>query len=385
MSEKTKRNEKSKGNSRRVTLIQLILLIAIIGTLAFVGINLLRPKGAEIVFIAADEDGIENVWIADLNNPDNPRQLTHLDAETFISPVPNLQVIEENRTAVFSTGQFVPEEFWQLNLNTGNIESIFTCDDTIINCPSVTVGADGNWLAYLDRTIVEDDRKTISAYIHNLENAETIRLYTLEGIPDGVPFPYLDWFGTSSQIVYQPDLINNPLTFELYDVYEEQVTQTLVMNVLKPVFTRDGSFYGLWAASSDDPITLYNIDNSVAEPVEAVAEFEEERLISGLMDWNPDNEQALVSHGTLWDTDNYYNELSLYNALSGEKNILFSNVDGLVYAYSVFNTDGSQFLYFTRNQITNEFSSFIIYDLETAEETVLPLSGREPLWVSSGN
>ncbi len=374
MSEKPKR----KGNPRRMMLMQVISLITIVMIALVAGMRLLSPTGTQIVYVAPDDNGIDNIWIADVTNPDNPRQLTNFD--TPISPFTNLQVMEAINTAIFSTGEFFPEEFWRLNLDTGNTSRIFTCDNEVLNCPSITISPDGNWLAYFDRVVIDESGKTISAYIHNLENDETITLYTVEGAGDDVPFPYLDW--ADNQIVYQPDLVNEPFTFEFYDVYTEEVIQTIVMNELQAEFSKDGSFYSASSAFSDNPITFYSTD-ATAESVEALAEFDEERLVSGLMDWHPDNEQVLISHGTLWDTDNHYNELSLYHAMSGEKNILFSNDDGIVYSYAVFNADGSQLLYFTRNSITNEFSPFIVLDMETGEETTLPLSGRNPLWLNS--
>lgn len=385
MSEKEKRKEKSKGNSRRFTLIQLVIVITIIGALVYAGIILLRPKGAEIIYIAEDNNGVENIWLADLNNPEQPRQLTHLDAETSITWFPNFQVIEENRTAIFSTGEIVPEEFWRLNINTRNLESIFSCEDTIINCPSVTMSPDGNWVAYFDRTIIEENGKTISAYIHNLDNDETTRLYTVQGAGDSVPFPYLEWLGDLNQIAYQPDLVGDPFTFEIYDVYEEQVTQTLAINVLRPVFTADGSLYGAFSANSDNPTTFYSSDNSIEAPIIALPENESVSSISGLAAWHPDNEQAVVVHHARWTVESPFDELSLHHAVTGEKDILISNEDNFIYLDAVFNQDGSQLLTYTQNRDTVELSPFIVLDMESREETVLPLSGREPLWVNSGD
>lgn len=74
---------KHKVNPHQRTLFRLIIIIGVIVALIVAGVYLLRSKGAQIVFIAPDDNGVEQIWIADVNDAENPRQLIYHERVDF--------------------------------------------------------------------------------------------------------------------------------------------------------------------------------------------------------------------------------------------------------------------------------------------------------------
>jgi hypothetical protein len=60
----------------RPLLLGLLCIVVVI--VVFTQTQSISPQ---IVYIAPDEEGIENVWLADLNHPEHPRQLTHFEEQ----------------------------------------------------------------------------------------------------------------------------------------------------------------------------------------------------------------------------------------------------------------------------------------------------------------
>ena len=133
MTEKSKR----KGNPRRNLLLRIVIILLLIATLVSMWIVAYQANAqkTQIIFIAPDDEGIDAIWIASLNNPENPRQLTTSDW-TGHSLHYELQVSSDANSLLFETNgtEFgTIRDIFLLDLKTGDYELVMTCGlDTIL-------------------------------------------------------------------------------------------------------------------------------------------------------------------------------------------------------------------------------------------------------------
>ena len=107
MPEKPKR--KRSPNRRIKILFFAIMLLCLVTSITSLSIYLLRPQGAKIVYLAPDKNGVEALWLADLANPENPKQLTHYED-------PNTRIADYQIT---DDGQYIAYLLWSWETHTG--------------------------------------------------------------------------------------------------------------------------------------------------------------------------------------------------------------------------------------------------------------------------
>lgn len=369
--------EKRKTNPRRRLLMRLVLGIVTIGIVTVLGLRALQPTGAQIVYIAPDDNGYDAIWLADLNDPEHPRQLTHHEGHDVF----NIQVSEENRIIFYtiSTRYFssIPQP-WSINLDTGENHRLPLCDTD--SCGYFELHPSGEWIAYQEydgfvKVIVQNLE-------HQLEKSERREIFEINFDSFSPNYPLPQWIGTTDRLVFRTSGDNEVDEFAFYSIEENQIVETESLNVpfLTPNFSDDSSLFihfTYYMADHPNPMSIRYTDNSA----NAIYETDSTTLF---LDWHPNNEIVLFSEFLLSNDLSNPNPfgLNLYNLVTGEKETL-SNELGSLYVPSSFNYDGTQVL--SSNDIYNEdLDEIVIHDLETREEITLPIVGRNPQWVNGG-
>ena len=387
MSEEVKR----KSNSRRRLLLRLLLGIGILVALISVGIYALRPTGAQIVFIAPDDNGVDNLWIADLNNPEHPRQLTFHEI-----PVEFLQVAERTSVLLYEVriaDNWFDFQLWYMNLNSGKHEMIpITCSDG--NCNYYNLSPNGKWISYPQIDTISEDNFIYRVLIYNLQSRETYQIHEQHyNIYPSVISHFSSWVGHTNQLAYR---IKNVNTDEediiLYNVEENRTTGNLTMPriIAPPVFSNDGSNYHIsnFYITKWIPQIFVNDNKNPVEPFNYYADYgTETSLLTDieLQDWHPNNVTVMFAEAWLTpSTSNNYVVISLYNTATSTKETILEVFQHSFYRnFATFNHSGNQILYDEAN-IEAQSMQIKLFDLRSNERNALPLFGHSPQWVNGG-
>lgn len=243
MSDKAKR----KSNPRRRLLIRLIIGIAIIGAVIAIGIDSFRPKGAQIVFIAPDDNGVNNIWIADLNDPENPRQLTTV-TDNPVSYRQSLSYFQigDNGNLLFWIKNDDSQNLYLFEKNTHETRQLMTCDRTYAGCTLQThvLSPDGRYIAY-EQTLEEPIHHVFTAnlmlYDTRTEEHQLIYEHDRYNVFSCSVCP--QWIGNGDILSYRTNHGEGDFTF--YDVEQREIVAEYTLGTIyfKPFFSNDGDLY----------------------------------------------------------------------------------------------------------------------------------------------
>jgi len=385
MTDKTKR----KVNPRRRLLFRLIFGIGVLVTLIASGVYLLRPTGAQIVFVAPDDNGVDNIWIADLDNPENPRIVTDSEQGRLLSP---FHVSETGYSLLYRIGDGDTRGLWRVNLNTGRNERVLPCD-VQRQCDFIRLHSDGEWLAYLE-TIEERHNNewhmNATMYVLNMETSNT---YVVGAVEDteytgyrSSPMP--QWLGQTDTLMFRSNYTQDvPEPYTFYHVEENRIVETRTLDAWFPwaEISDNGAYYVSGGGIDLSAITVREINNPeyIIATLTRPIEWREDHLYY-IIEWHPDNERVLLLYQfNFRNPAQGYHELILYDVFTGNHETLIQSDTGHQYLSSTFNHDGSQLLFIDRNEVTSNHQ-IMIYDMETGELNALPLSGYSPHWVNGG-
>jgi|GEM_PF-1262493 len=397
MTEKTK----SKVNSRRRLLIRLVLGIGVIVALVAAVVYLFRPAGAQIVFIAPDENGVDNIWIADLNNPEHPRQLTHyMEVDTWIGRFS----VNRNRSSiayvVYSSQTQDDGEIVLLNLHTLNKRILTNCVDSQAMCNTFSFSTDGRYIAYIAVTQVYDELyqgmyiSGLFFYTIDLNDSTDNLIHGIENLQLSIPSSYLimNWLNNEYQLAMPVSI--DPFEVSVYDVENRTFTQNLSADISYEVtFSPDNNYY-ITRNSQTYLTTIYDIENNNIlhfRPEDISWQTDDFYLIGTTsVSWNPDNTHVLLIPMILSPYANdwcYRGMPHILDLATGDLESLFGSED---YTYSSlsWNADATRALYirrpYHRISCADNVRQLMLYDMETQEETALPLFGHSPQWVNGG-
>lgn len=358
--------EKRKTNPRRRVLIKLIFGLVLIVSSVAVGIQALRPTGAQIVYIAPDDNGYDAISLADVNDPENPRQLTHHEGKY----IADLQVSAENSIifyTLFDTYDANFAEFRIINLDTGNHEAIQVCET--IACKDFQLHPNGQWLTFEDFSAPSN-----RIYAYNLITSEKYLVFDFGRAQLYSHFP--KWVGDTNSLIFRIANDNDYDEFAFYDLEEQAIVDTITVDTSIALnFSHNGSLYAYY------PIRLQHTLRSIRDINDPEISYQ---IPYPVYDWHPNNEELLM-------VDYFYNEnntenifftdIYLFDMLTSEYEILLSLENSS--PQPTFNADGSQILYSA--YVPNEnYHQIMILDMESREEITLPIIGSSPQWVNGG-
>ncbi len=366
MSDKAKR----KSNPRRRLLIRLIIGIVIIVALISAGYYALRPKGAQIVFIAPDDNGIDNLWIADLNNPENPQQIRTIEGYSSTS---SFQFSDSGDIALVITQQDV---LW-IDLVSGQSVPLEFPGETHINF-DYALHPNGQWIAYATLEIASDDYAFYKVMLYDSQTDETH--FVADYHPwdrDFFARPYPYWVGHSDVLAFVSS--EDQYNVRFYSLTDHEL---LEMRELSPYGTNFNDAATIYADGNFIIFTgSERLEFRYSDAPETVLSATDHRAF--ILDWHPDNEHALIIEGTMNTDDNPFYSLILHNAVTGSQTIIrHEENDNMVYDAD-FNAEGTQIVFSVHNDSTDS-TQVMLYDMETREEIPLPLFGRNPQWVNGG-
>lgn len=385
MSEK----EKRKSNPRRRLLMRLIVGIGLFVALVSAGIVAFRPKGAQIVFIAPDDNGFEQIWIANLDNPENPRQLTFHEAR-----ITNFQVSQEKDIIFyFFSTRTEGRQFRVYNLNTGHSEQIELCMS--IFCGSYILHPNGDLISYYEARLI-NELLSIDIYVYNIKTHERYLVYQTENSDDLDYRSEIQWIDNSKRLTFGEYPSTDGVESIFYD-FDSGHTDTIALSGNREIgkFSSDGTYfvhyyYYIGRSYPDKWVMSVARTDNPTELLFSLPQRGETGLVAEytFQDWHPNNEYILISER--W-SEQYYthkirSDLVLYHIETGMRYVLLSNPETMsAYRYASFNYDGSQILYQKYNNNTGG-SQIMIYDVETAEENAFPMIANHPnpQWVNGG-
>jgi len=384
MTEKSKR----KGNPRRRLLVASLLIIGLIIALVSAGVYVLRPGGAQIVFVAPDDEGIDQLWIANLNTPENPRQLTTLASPPFLT---GFIIAPDSERMILHLYDGMQHALWHLNLQTGTTQEIRQCD-LFPSCTAVLFSPDGRWLAGEDRQSISISRAEVTLRIDDLETGTQQTIFSVEvDISRDLPDILITWIEESGYLIYRSNPVNDPSEITIYDVRNNRVVDTGEIiesgERFNLRFSPDGQYYASRIFQMETGLQINQIYaiNDSGTILSSTTATQQERAQQFLMlqDWHPDSEHILVTRGQRSNDILQFNNLSVFNSVDGTVEVLLNNDGRYTYASATFNYDGSRILY-SRSDKQDHHNQIMLYDMETGEEIELPLSGAFPQWVNGG-
>jgi|GEM_PF-1384751 len=411
MTEKAKR----KGNPRRRLLFQLLIVIGLIIALISAGVYVLRPTEAEIVFIAPDDEGIDQVWITNLNNPENPHQLSSLSENQSLI---RLLTMPDSPVIVY--------QYMDSNLHTQQmmILNLKTDSSQIIGCGSspltyrCDVALHDDWIAYFAFKSSGHSTEELMLTLFNVETEEQREIYEINR-RRGEDMRYLQWIADTNVLVfhnqtlavnaggytYYPDE-----SYGFYSLDEDRIINTLeILNdrtipeqlpynpqnlIGLPLFSPDGTRYAITMNADNSPIQSDLVIYQEISPGSLEFGFSNSAIYTDsplALDWHPDSEQVIVQgfvvsrSSTDSSTLEHYYRLDIYNAVSDETRTIEQVVAEYDRAYPTanFNHDGSMVL-FARPVQGETYYQLAYFDVESEENVALPLSGHNPQWVNGG-
>jgi len=384
MTDKSKR----KVNPRRRLLFRLIFGIAILITLIASGVYLLRPKGAQIVFIAPDENGVNQVWIADLNNPENPRQLTFHTTGNIV----DMQIANDGST-IFYTRRFLADsqgtDNHVLNLRNNHHNFFIHCGQEN-RCNEFALSPDGRFVAF--RQFLSSSSQDSNIMIFDIEKQENQIIYDFDGNENFPRNPIPIWIPDSQILVFRANPDEDEFIF--YSVEEHREISREILNIpfLTPIFSDNGLLYGFnfpYSDLDDNHYSIFRVWN-VDNPDDTLFELQS-NISNGThifpVDWHPDNDSILV-HNASWEEEGApenFMRLTLFNITTGATDTLVENTSGNIwYSYVSFDHDGSLILYRQYTDVGEGVSQLMLFNMQTREEIALPLFGERPQWVNGG-
>ena len=382
MSDKAKR----KSNPRRRTLIRLIIGIVIIVALISAGYYALRPKGAQIVFISNRGTGIDQVWLADLDNPQYPEQLTFYEDGS----IENLQTSDRNGVIVFDRSWQVADEredetiVFYLSNNQHHV--ISTCDPQT-NCV-YEISPDGRWIGYL-QFIQTGQIVTKSIYVYNIQTDERFLIneftYEVEGstivLPPFTFFPYAQWIDNTELLAFRKGE-----EYVLYDVIQKRIIESIsIEGVTSPVsFSPDRQYYYTY----DDDYGWW-IDGGIVE-IRVSENIMQKPIVSDIpyyvSDWHPNSRHLLVENGNWYEEgydDTEPTSIYLFDIRTQELTLLFTECDSAYELYWLeFNYNGTQILY---DRYRSPDYQIHVYDITDAVNVKTPtIWSINRQWVNGG-
>ncbi|MEM9953360.1 MAG: hypothetical protein AAF846_17265 [Chloroflexota bacterium] len=378
MPEKNKR----KANPRRRTLMCLIIGIGLLMALIAGAIQVLRPDGAEIIYIAPDENGVEQVWLVNLDNPENPRQLTEFEGYQEIG---TLQISKNNRVFLARQFQDASEfELWVFNLYDENPKQFATCNlDS--PCSNWHLHPNGKQLVYLS--------------LNEHTNIDSIQIYEFEtdkhNVVTEVETPNLNlldvqWIDNSENLIFT---MYDSLSFELsMNIFDSDSTQSIDSTLIEkrvlsqPNFSPDTSHY---VYTGGDLIHNLIFKTGENNPILSMPDYFDENssdTFASFIGWHS-NTNVIIEHNVLiYDgvSRNIYTELAMYNVQNMTKLVLSLSDSPRNYGQASFNESKNLFIVSVMISNTNYLPQIYLYNLTTNEEIILPIFGSQPQWVNGG-
>jgi hypothetical protein len=376
----------------RPLLLGLLCIVVVI--VVFTQTQSISPQ---IVYIAPDEEGIENVWLADLNHPEHPRQLTHFEEQHRIH---SLQT-SETSDAIFFVRDNKPYHHRDNQLQ----EFTLLCDDETLLCSHWKLHPDGDLVLFVTWVRGSNALADLSNALADLHVLD-LRMNQLKTI-----------FQSSDEHRLYPYSINWVTdTYTIQGNYSTEDDVRLVEFDATTAQMHDVDDEPIYCAkpSPDDTHCAYNISDGsdpIAPELVGVYEFgSSEQTVLPLnymerplhnnlsivtayfYDWHPDSTHFLLGE---YATDVFDEQfvftginLNLYNVDTMDFVTLTSVSDlthrDVFFSFALFNADGTKLLVEKGDSVSN-LNHIILVDVATGEQTKLPIRGYGAQWVSGGN
>jgi len=379
--------DKTKRNPRRRLLVMSLLIIGLIIALISAGMYLLRPGGAQIVFVAPDDAGADQLWLVNLNDLEHVRQLTNVDSPVLFT---GLRVASDNQRVLLHLVEGRNHSLWTMNPETGATQHISDCENNS-SCTRTSLSFDGRWLALEDHETITESLNEITLRIIDLDSGTSETIFSLQSDDPDIGDVLIGWIEDSGYLVYRSNPENAPATVTIYDVSSDQIIDTVEIIDMAGRFTTrfspDGQYYSYRIFQQNFRIQFYEIyainepDTALFSTLPVQESTTQDR--HALQDWHPDSEHILVANGRSDNGVIILNEMRINNILDNSSELIFSNDERYTYPTASFNYDGSQILYY-RHNVESDQGEILIYDIESGEHILLPFAGAFPQWVNGG-
>ncbi|MEM9953328.1 MAG: hypothetical protein AAF846_17105 [Chloroflexota bacterium] len=379
---------KRKGTPRRRFGIRWLLLALIIVSGGIATYHLLQPEPERIIYFQHNDDGQTSLWLADLNRLEQARQISDTIFRT------DMISVSENHIYYINHVEDEPIiRHWLYDIRNRNTREIFPCQIDA-NCYQATLSPDGEWLSYYkpDLTNTTSEQQIYDFVLYNIDTDEELHIAPVDTNNAFYSQILTQWI-TAEQVAFVRLATQDSLTYAHYDLYTETINDTFetTSRTDYPFFTTDGTVYidteAYRASAPDFPedVTLAILSSQVSQTsfgfLESSSADPIEIYTASAFDYHLVTQKLIIhEHLQIYDGDTSTQEttLNLYNLNDAKTTLIDSRTHTITMAR--FNDDGTQILVSGRDSVT--FEQFIsIIDLETTEETILPIAGTHPQWV----
>lgn len=379
---------KNSTFDRIVWLTILLLLAAIVLTTLVAGST---TRGPQVAFLAPAYGGVQNIWLADIDNPEGARQITFSSVGVYnfhVSPDGRYIAYAENDIVTFTT------DLKLLDLHSGQITLLTNCQAQDADCRTPIFRPDGRMLAYerveLNSAVGGTGPGAIRVWLLDLSTSPygTAPLFADSQVVGHSPrwsgdgrriAVYSANVGTPGILVYDfaPRGDDSPLHFVPSQHGSMGTLSPNGVQLVFPEIVRRGGSVWSYLKVADLSTNQFGDLTDAMGPTDDV-----------LARWNPDGVRIAIARKYTDDRWTRGHQIYLLNLADGSEQAL---VNDPVYSSSFFEWDeAGRRLVIQRFPLLNPDGTasntgrpeIWTYDLETGELKMIYNNGFQPQWVN---
>lgn len=369
-----------------LTLFDLLVLLVVLALLSAIGLTAalgIRETVPKVAFMRADADGLQQLWIASIEDPQSAEQITQAPFGVY-----DYDVSDDGRYIAYSQRDMTTgvSEIYLLDRRSDRVTQVTNCVMQDADCTAPSFNPNGSLIAY-ERVLLNNEFSPVGIGVPRVwmidltqdppatfalvENSQILGR-SPQWSADGTRLAFYDYAATRI-VVYN-------LTEEGDNVFDFVPTQMGVMGSLSPdgtrmVYPQIGQMRGyLEMADLERDISspLYDLDLSVDDQQTA---------------WSPDGRYVVIGRRDLSE-----------NAARGTQLYLLDTADGVIspllidprytHGFFTWNADSSRLVMQRFQQLDdlgNPYNEGTLevwtYNLETRQLTRIAEEARAPQWV----
>lgn len=361
---------------QRLALVVMYTVIGVIGITA--------QEGDSIVFERRYDDTYSTIFKVDLESPElqqligrdwEEQILTRSVVTTQDMPIITLLVSEDSASD--------SREIWTLNIETGNATAHGTC-----LCLYASMSNDGTWLLVEELANPQDSIPQIS-----IKNIETGQQKILQNGSERNRIPILyesnaHWLINGNQVIFRSEFYDDDTVYvhiNEYDLKNDEISILARCKLINcPLLLSPNGEVAFAFESLSEEVELHTLGTVILSDTRFNSRFdrhpEHAIQLQQFADWHPNSRQfVMIEKWKNPQANDTITDIVLYD-IDGNAKVLVHFPDTVSITELQLNHDGTLMMYRVDNRTTYEIS-FIVHNLDTGEQIMMPMDGSFPQWV----